>query len=198
MSDDIYRIKPVTFGERCVPILLQNINGPCPLLAISNCPMLASSPARIHVVRCHALLFAFCLAPVRFHDILCCWRPGCSVTVCRFPSSPQATFCFCKPRSTSTQTWPSSTSRSYCSSWPIFSSSRILLTLTQLCRHVFSMTLSSEKIPFALASPTCLAGQPAAADRRRALGPSEAGAWSGRQPQIHNGQHLSQSSPPHH
>ena len=36
MSDDIYRIKNVVFNNKTVPILMQNINGPCPLLAISE------------------------------------------------------------------------------------------------------------------------------------------------------------------
>lgn len=38
MSDDIYRIKNVVFKEKTVPILMQNMNGPCPLLAISEEP----------------------------------------------------------------------------------------------------------------------------------------------------------------
>ena len=34
---DIYQLKWVKFGGRNVPIVTQNENGPCPLLAISNC-----------------------------------------------------------------------------------------------------------------------------------------------------------------
>lgn len=33
----VYKMKVVQFLDRSVPIILQNDNGPCPLLAISNC-----------------------------------------------------------------------------------------------------------------------------------------------------------------
>ena len=36
MEDQIYPVKRISFFEREVPICLQNENGPCPLLAISN------------------------------------------------------------------------------------------------------------------------------------------------------------------
>lgn len=35
-SDDVYELKRIEFGGRPVAILLQNRNGPCPLLAIAN------------------------------------------------------------------------------------------------------------------------------------------------------------------
>ncbi len=36
MPEDIYRIKTVQYKNQRVPILMQNLNGPCPLLAISK------------------------------------------------------------------------------------------------------------------------------------------------------------------
>lgn len=47
MSDDIYRIKNVVFNNKTVPILMQNINGPCPLLAISELSYQAVVSSRI-------------------------------------------------------------------------------------------------------------------------------------------------------
>jgi hypothetical protein len=35
-DDDIYVIKWIEFNQERLPILLQNINGPCPLLALAN------------------------------------------------------------------------------------------------------------------------------------------------------------------
>jgi hypothetical protein len=35
-DDDIYIIKWIEFNQERLPILLQNVNGPCPLLAIAN------------------------------------------------------------------------------------------------------------------------------------------------------------------
>jgi hypothetical protein len=35
-DDDIYVIKWIEFNRERLPILLQNINGPCPLLALAN------------------------------------------------------------------------------------------------------------------------------------------------------------------
>ena len=35
-ADAIFRIKHVSYKGHSVPILMQNINGPCPLLAISK------------------------------------------------------------------------------------------------------------------------------------------------------------------
>ena len=34
--DELYRIKKITYDNARIPILMQNRNGPCPLLAISN------------------------------------------------------------------------------------------------------------------------------------------------------------------
>jgi hypothetical protein len=34
--DELYRIKMITYDNSRIPILMQNRNGPCPLLAISN------------------------------------------------------------------------------------------------------------------------------------------------------------------
>lgn len=34
--DELYRIKTIEFENSRIPILMQNRNGPCPLLAISN------------------------------------------------------------------------------------------------------------------------------------------------------------------
>ena len=34
--DELYRIKLITYDNSRIPILMQNRNGPCPLLAISN------------------------------------------------------------------------------------------------------------------------------------------------------------------
>ena len=39
-DDAIFRIKHVSYKGRTVPILMQNLNGPCPLLAISNALLL--------------------------------------------------------------------------------------------------------------------------------------------------------------
>jgi hypothetical protein len=47
MSDDIYRIKNVVFNNKTVPILMQNINGPCPILAISEWPDQAVLTSRV-------------------------------------------------------------------------------------------------------------------------------------------------------
>jgi hypothetical protein len=35
-DNTFFRLKAIAFGERNVPILAQNANGPCPLLAIAN------------------------------------------------------------------------------------------------------------------------------------------------------------------
>ena len=43
-TDSIFRIKTVGFKGKSVPILMQNLNGPCPLLAISKRPRTASAP----------------------------------------------------------------------------------------------------------------------------------------------------------
>eukprot|EP00286_Rhodomonas_abbreviata_P000420 CAMPEP_0181291282 /NCGR_PEP_ID=MMETSP1101-20121128/1882_1 /TAXON_ID=46948 /ORGANISM="Rhodomonas abbreviata, Strain Caron Lab Isolate" /LENGTH=197 /DNA_ID=CAMNT_0023395659 /DNA_START=214 /DNA_END=804 /DNA_ORIENTATION=- len=45
-ADDVYRIKTVTYNNKRVPILMQNENGPCPLLAISNILLLQQ---KIHI-----------------------------------------------------------------------------------------------------------------------------------------------------
>jgi hypothetical protein len=42
-ADDVYQLKRVEFGHRVVPIVLQNANGPCPLLAIANVLLLQGS-----------------------------------------------------------------------------------------------------------------------------------------------------------
>ncbi|CAN0507497.1 unnamed protein product, partial [Laminaria digitata] len=42
-SVDSYRIKRVQFFGRKVPILCQNENGPCPLLAVGNILLLQSN-----------------------------------------------------------------------------------------------------------------------------------------------------------
>eukprot|EP00960_Hanusia_phi_P038332 753386-Hanusia_phi.AAC.5 len=47
LSNDIFRIKVVDFQNKKVPILMQNTNGPCPLLAISNV-LLLQSKIQIH------------------------------------------------------------------------------------------------------------------------------------------------------
>mmetsp|Transcript_2398 Transcript_2398/g.3842 ORF Transcript_2398/g.3842 Transcript_2398/m.3842 type:complete len:518 (+) Transcript_2398:178-1731(+) len=47
MADGIYRIKQVSHQGNKVPILMQNENGPCPLLAISNI-LLLQKKLRIH------------------------------------------------------------------------------------------------------------------------------------------------------
>jgi hypothetical protein len=39
-DDAIFRIKHVSYRGKAVPILMQNLNGPCPLLAISNALLL--------------------------------------------------------------------------------------------------------------------------------------------------------------
>jgi ubiquitin carboxyl-terminal hydrolase MINDY-1/2 len=31
-----YKVKPIVFKGRRVPIVCQNVNGPCPLLALAN------------------------------------------------------------------------------------------------------------------------------------------------------------------
>jgi hypothetical protein len=45
MDDDnnFFRLKAIPFGQRLVPILAQNENGPCPLLAIANALLLRGS-----------------------------------------------------------------------------------------------------------------------------------------------------------
>ena len=40
-ADDVYQLKRITFQGRPVQIVLQNLNGPCPLLAITNVLLLA-------------------------------------------------------------------------------------------------------------------------------------------------------------
>ena len=47
-----YRLKVVTFFNREVPIVLQNQNGPCPLLAIANILLLRGSAAACAGVGC--------------------------------------------------------------------------------------------------------------------------------------------------
>eukprot|EP01048_Picozoa_sp_COSAG05_P002403 COSAG05_NODE_98_length_19441_cov_32.923327_6_plen_548_part_00 len=42
-ADDVYMLKYIEFGQRTVPIVLQNLNGPCPLLAIANVLLLRGS-----------------------------------------------------------------------------------------------------------------------------------------------------------
>jgi hypothetical protein len=46
-ADAVYQLKTIDFFNRKVPILLQNSNGPCPLLAIANC-LLLSGAVTIH------------------------------------------------------------------------------------------------------------------------------------------------------
>jgi hypothetical protein len=36
MDTKYFRVKRIRFQNRTTPIILQNVNGPCPLLAISN------------------------------------------------------------------------------------------------------------------------------------------------------------------
>ena len=43
---DIFRIKHVSYKGKWVPILMQNLNGPCPLLAISEFPDTSHSNGR--------------------------------------------------------------------------------------------------------------------------------------------------------
>lgn len=47
MSDTSYRIKRITFFGRDVPIFMQNLNGPCPLLALANILSLRNQLASI-------------------------------------------------------------------------------------------------------------------------------------------------------
>jgi len=46
MNEDIYRIKAVQYKGKNLPILMQNLNGPCPLLAIANVLLLQQ---KIHI-----------------------------------------------------------------------------------------------------------------------------------------------------
>jgi hypothetical protein len=50
--DDVYPLKRIVFYQRPVQIVLQNLNGPCPLLAITNVLLLAGK-LTLHVDRNH-------------------------------------------------------------------------------------------------------------------------------------------------
>ena len=51
-ADDVYPLKRIVFGQRPVQIVLQNLNGPCPLLAITNV-LLLSGKLTLHEDRNH-------------------------------------------------------------------------------------------------------------------------------------------------
>ena len=51
-ADDVYQLKRITFQGRPVQIVLQNLNGPCPLLAITNVLLLAGKLS-LHADRNH-------------------------------------------------------------------------------------------------------------------------------------------------
>lgn len=44
---DLYRLKKVQWNGKTIPLVMQNINGPCPLLAICNI-LLLQGKIRIH------------------------------------------------------------------------------------------------------------------------------------------------------
>ena len=46
-DDDIYVVKWIEFNQDRLPILLQNINGPCPLLALANILLLRKQVNKI-------------------------------------------------------------------------------------------------------------------------------------------------------
>eukprot|EP01062_Namystynia_karyoxenos_P012658 TRINITY_DN14571_c0_g4_i1.p1 TRINITY_DN14571_c0_g4~~TRINITY_DN14571_c0_g4_i1.p1 ORF type:complete len:505 (+),score=157.77 TRINITY_DN14571_c0_g4_i1:107-1621(+) len=59
MGEDLYPIKVVPYGQRAVPIITQNDNGPCPFIAICNILLLRGDillPAGLQAVRFGQLL----------------------------------------------------------------------------------------------------------------------------------------------
>lgn len=55
IDNDIYQIKWVEFHREQLPILLQNANGPCPLLAIANI-LLLRKRVRVSLESLHAVI----------------------------------------------------------------------------------------------------------------------------------------------